>query len=192
MFSRSIHTVAKGETFFFFYGQVAIMSHSCLMSHSCFVHSSTDGHLGCFHILANVNNAAMNIRVLMFFWIRLLGSFGYIPRSGIAGSKGRSIFNFLRYVQKVFFQHSAVCSAVLVWDRLSESSASGREYWKVIWWHTHRQNWTLAHIPILRRPQGNGYMTVFHCKRNCVGLLHVGQFQCMSQHFKHKWLGRVF
>ena len=34
----------------------------------------------------------------MFFQISVLGSFRYIPRSGIAGSKGRSIFNFLRYL----------------------------------------------------------------------------------------------
>ena len=72
------------------------------MFHSCFIHSSTNGHLGCFHILVTVNNAAMNIGVLMFFWTSVLDSFGYIPRSGIARSKSRSIFNFLRYLHTAF------------------------------------------------------------------------------------------
>ena len=66
------------------------------MYHNLLIHSSTDGHLGCFQHLAIVNCAVMNIGVHRFFLIGVSGFLGYNPSSGIAGSKGSSIFSFLR------------------------------------------------------------------------------------------------
>ena len=47
------------------------------MYHFCFIHSSVDGYLGCFHVLATVNGDAMNIGVLVSF--RIVAFSGYSP-----------------------------------------------------------------------------------------------------------------
>ena len=59
------------------------------MYHSFLIHSSADGHLGYFHVLAIINSDAMNIGVHMF--LSILVSLVCMPSSGIAGSYGSSI-----------------------------------------------------------------------------------------------------
>ena len=50
------------------------------------LHSSVDGHLGCFHVLGIVNSAAVNIEIHVSFSIIVFS--GYMPSTVNARSYG--------------------------------------------------------------------------------------------------------
>jgi hypothetical protein len=71
------------------------------MYHIFCIHSSVEGHLGSFQLLAIINKASMNIveHVSLF---PVGTSSGYMPRRGITGSSGSTMSNFLRNCQADF------------------------------------------------------------------------------------------
>ncbi|SFW04281.1 Protein of uncharacterised function (DUF3704) [Chlamydia abortus] len=71
------------------------------MYHIFCIHSSVEGHLGSFQLLAIINKAAMNIVEHVSF-LPVGASSGYMPRRGIAGSSGSTMSNFLRNRQTDF------------------------------------------------------------------------------------------
>ena len=73
------------------------------MYHNFLIHSPANGYLGCFHVLAIVNCATMNIGVHVSF--TLLVSSGCMPSSGIVEWYGNFIPSFLRNIHT--FLHSS-------------------------------------------------------------------------------------
>ena len=75
-----------------FYGWVVF---HCMDILHLFIHSSADRHLSYFHLLAVMNNAAIDVCVHVSMWTHVFISLGHIPRSRITQSYGNSVFNSL-------------------------------------------------------------------------------------------------
>ena len=71
------------------------------MCHNFFIHSSVNGHLGCFHGLAIVNCATMNNGIHVSFAILVFSD--HMPGSGIAGSFDGFIPSFFGNLHTVFY-----------------------------------------------------------------------------------------
>ena len=93
-----IHVFANCTISFFFMAEEYSIVY---MYHIFFIHLSVNGHIGCFHVLAVVNNAAMNVGVYVSFRIGVFSR--YMPGNGIDGSYGNSILGFLRNLHTIFY-----------------------------------------------------------------------------------------
>ena len=124
--SRSIHVVANGKTSFFFLWLINIPL--CIYNHIVFIHSYIDGHLGYFHILHIVNDAAVNIEVHIFLSISVLFSLDIYPEVKLLD---------LMVVLLIFWDISKLFSIVTTPIYIPTSSAWGLPFLATLTWSVH-------------------------------------------------------
>ena len=98
IFSRLIHVAACISNWFLWPNTIPLNWHTTLCL--C-IYSLVNGHLGCFHTLSIMNNAAKSIYIQDVMCTDVFISLGYVSRNEIAGY-GNSVFSFLRNYQIIF------------------------------------------------------------------------------------------
>ena len=84
------------STSFLFEAELQVYTTSCLYSHELL------DIWGCFHLVAVVKNATVNV-LYKYLCEHVFNFSGYVPKDGIDGSWGNSKFNFLRNCQTVLW-----------------------------------------------------------------------------------------
>lgn len=117
-------------------------------------YSYVSEHLDCFHVVAIVNPAAVDVEMQLLVWVPAVSALGCIFRSGIVASHGNCIFKFLRNhhtccpttavpfcVQAQYKDASfSTSSPVLLFSLLIVAVLKGSRCW---WRHLKSRNWSL-------------------------------------------------
>ena len=87
--------------------QMAKFHISMHIYHIFFIHSSVDGHLGCFYILLIISNAAVNVGYTYLFEFVFLFSLDRCPRVKLLG---RMVILFLFFLRKLRTTYCSPCT----------------------------------------------------------------------------------